>query len=245
MPPIPEISREELGPLPAEPFHRSPSGVQADLYEIEWQGQPALLKDWSGRPAYLRAWLTPVLTAREFRALRRLRGVAGVPELLGRVGPDAFLMEKLDAERIPRNKQKEIHPSPAYFDRVGELVRTLHDRGIAHGDLRRKNILVDREEMPYLIDFGTAVTSKPGLAGLTSRIIFRRVARVDRVTCARIKSEFYPEALTPEERHDLDHPPLLLRFGRFFKKRIYRMKKPHHRKALMKRIRRRWRSVFD
>jgi len=242
---IPDIAREELGLIPEEPFHKSPSRVQADLFEIRWKGRPALLKDYSRRPPFLRLWLTPVLTAREFRALRRIQDVTGVPELLARVGRDAFLMEKLDAYRIPRNKDKDIRPSPAYFDAVAELVSSLHDRGIAHGDLRRKNIMLNSEEKPFLIDFGTAVTAKPGFWGLPSRILFRRVAKVDCVTLARIKYEFYPDALTPQERHELEHPPYWLRFGQFFKKRIYRLKKPHHRKAFIKKIRSRVRSVFD
>ncbi|MCH8334211.1 hypothetical protein IIC65_09785 [Candidatus Sumerlaeota bacterium] len=55
---------------------------------------------------------------------------------------------------------------------------------------------------------------------------------------ARIKSEFYPDALTPREQDLIDHAPWYLKMGRFLKKNVYRLKKPHHRRALLKRMRR-------
>jgi hypothetical protein len=99
---------------------------------------------------------------------------------------------------------------------------------------------MDDEGRPYFIDFATAIVARPGLAGLVSRFVFRRFAAIDRWTLVRIKSDFYPEALTSEERHLLEHPPWHLRVGRCLKKNVYRLRKPHHRRELLSRLRRRF-----
>lgn len=215
--------------------------AQADLFELEWEGAPAILKDYHGRPALIRATLGRVVLGREFRALRRLDGVAGVPRLLGDLGPHAMLMERLDAERLPRD---EVNPPPIeFFDRLDALVATLHKRGIGHGDLRRTNIMIDAEHRPYLIDFATAVTAKSGDSGMdriqaaVTGFLFRRMARVDRAKLARIKAEFHPEALSDAEKRHAERNPWYMRLGRGFKKYVLRYRKPHHRRRLAKRVR--------
>ena len=233
---IPDIPQEEIQPLVGECIHPARSSFQADLYAVSWEGRPALLKDFSGRPWWVRRLWAPVAMGREFRVLRRLQGLEGIPRLLGRVGTHAILIERLAAQRLPRNREQP--PPLEFFGRASELLARLHARGVGHGDLRRKNILIDQENRPYFIDFATALTAKPGPAGSLSRFAFRRCAVIDLATLARIKSDFYPDALTPREKDFIDHAPWYLKMGRFLKKKVYRLKKPHHRRALLKRMRR-------
>lgn len=240
MPPIPEVPLEDLKPLLRECIHAARSIAQADLYALSWNGEEAVLKDFSGRPWWIRRFYAPFVLAREFRALRRLQGVTGIPRLFASAGPYAFLMERLNARRLPRDR--EHPPSAEFFDRAMALVAELHDRGIGHGDLRRLNIMIDAEERPYLIDFATAVTSKPGLEGVLSRFLFRRYRVIDRVKMIRIKSEFYPDRLTPEERTELAAAPWYLNFGRTIKKRVLRLRKPHHRRRLARQMKQKMRG---
>lgn len=238
MAPIPELPYDEIKTRVTECIHPARSIAQADIYALTWEGAEVLLKDFSGRPWWIRKLWAPLVLGREFRALRRLRGVNGIPELLGRAGPCAILIERLQARRLPRNKDEDKSP-PEFFDRAADLLRELHERGIAHGDLRRLNILTDDRHRPYLIDFATSVTAKPGFGGSISRFFFRRIALIDRITLARIKSEFYPDRLTEQERQILEHPPWYLRLGRLLKKRVYRLRKARHRRRLVKRIHKR------
>lgn len=234
MAPIAEISMETVKPLLGECLHRARSSAQADLYPLQWEGRAALLKDFSARPLWIRIIWSRVIGAREFRALRRLKGTEGIPQLFARVGPDALLMEHLDARRLPKNREKP--PSVEFFARLDRLMDALHERGIGHGDIRRLNILIDDKERPYLIDFATAVACRPGFGGVLKRFLFRRYKKIDRFNLARIKSELLPEAMTDADREILASQPWYLKVGRFLKKNVYRLKKKRHRKRLMKKI---------
>lgn len=244
---IPDITREQLDGKIGARFHEARHVLSADLYQVDWNGKPALLKDYAARPWIVRKFWAPVLVGREFRTLRRLQGLTGVPRLYARVGPQALLMQHLDARRLPRDD--EPFPDPVLFDRLDALMRQLHERGVGHGDIRRMNILMDEKAQPYLIDFETAVTAKPGFWGFFSRFGARRLARIDLVAVARIKSEFYPDLLNEADRAAIRQSPWYLQVGHFFKRHVYRLKKPNHRKRLKKQIRRRisriiWRKHF-
>lgn len=237
---LPNIPYDEAWQLTTGCLHPARSMGQADLYTLDWQGRPALLKDFTARPLPIRFFLSRFVLTRELRALQTLAGLPGIPQLYGRAGKHAFLMERLDAKRLPRNR--ETPPPPDFFDRARALLDSIHARGVGHGDLRRKNILIDSENRPYLIDFATAVVARPDASGAFSQWLYRRVTDVDLFTLARIKSEFYPDRLTDEERQRLASAPWYLRLGRFLKKNVYRLRKPHHRRAVMRRMRERLRS---
>lgn len=237
---IPEITHADLEGRIGAKFHTARHRFSADLYQVDWHGKPALLKDYAARSWWVRRFWAPVLVGREFRTLRRLQGLKGVPRLYARVGPGALLMEHLQARRLPRDG--EPLPDLVLFERLSMLVGQLHERGVGHGDLRRMNILMDEEARPYLIDFETAVTGKEGFWGWFSRFGARRLARVDQVGLAQIKADFYPEELTDAERSLIENAPWYLSVGKALK-RLYRYKKPRHRQRLKKDIRRWYRRA--
>ncbi len=192
-------------------------------------------------PWWVRHFWAPILVGREFRTLRRLHGVEGVPRIYARVGPHALLMEHLQASRLPRNNEEP--PEPLLFERLTVLIDQLHERGVGHGDLRRMNILMDDQSRPYLIDFETAVTAKPGFWGWFSRFGARRLTRIDQVGLARIKQDFYPDLLSDEEKALIADTPWYLHVGYFFKRYVYRLKKPHHRARIKRDLSRRFRRM--
>jgi hypothetical protein len=237
---IPEITHADLEGRIGAKFHTARHRFSADLYQVDWHGKPALLKDYEGRSWWVRRYWAPVLVGREFRTLRRLQGLDGVPRLYARVGSGALLMEHLQARRLPRDG--EPLPDLVLFERLGKLIEQLHARGVGHGDLRRMNILMDEQAQPYLIDFETAVTGKEGFWGAFSRFGARRLFRVDRVALAKIKGDFFPDDLTAEERALIENAPWYLRVGTVFK-HLYRYKKPRHRQRLKKDVRRWYRRL--
>ena len=204
---------------------------QPDVAAFEIDGRRCVVKDFRPRPrAVRRTWGRWVLR-REWRLLERLQGLSGIPRLLGWVDPDAFAMEWLDAERLPVRKEEGV--APVVCERLAELVGAMHARGVGHGDLRRKNILVDRDGRPYLIDFATACVARRGRLG---RAWFARLCAIDRLTVLKLKRYYCPDAVTPEEAAQLEATPFVLRLGRLLRKKVYRPLKP-------RRLRRRWERV--
>jgi RIO-like serine/threonine protein kinase len=98
--------------------------------------------------------LARILLVRERRALDALAGIAGVARVLGREPRDAALLRSFVpgtplclATELPRD----------YFERLEELVRALHARGVCHNDLHKEaNVLVGADGYPALVDFQLA-----------------------------------------------------------------------------------------
>jgi tRNA A-37 threonylcarbamoyl transferase component Bud32 len=233
-PTIPEIPYDDIKPLIGQLIHAGRSAVQADVYEIQWNGRPAIIKDFTARPAWLRTTWGSLMIGREFRALRRVQGIEGIPRLLARAGPYALVMQRIHGDRFPR--RRETPPPVEFFDRASLLLKSLHDRGVGHGDVRRKNLMMDAEARPHLIDFATAVAAKPGAAGVVSRALFRRYCVVDAFQLAQMKADFHPDRLTDEERALLKRPPWYLMLGQFLKRYVYRYRKARHRRRLWNRL---------
>lgn len=200
-------------------------------------GQQYVLKDFSGRLLAARLIWCRFAVRRETSAYRRLSSIPGIPRLASTASEDAFLMEWLDAQPLPRRKQKEllgIH----FFDKLNRLVEQMHDAGVAHGDLRRKNILVSPAGEPCIIDFETAVVRR----GLIQQFIFDAICRVDRITVLKIKAKYYPEEITPEEKLMLVNVPWHLKIGRFLRQRVYGGFSPKRRARGRSRLRKKDRS---
>lgn len=107
------------------------------------------------------------LMARERRALSALDGLAGVPGVIddeelascaspGRGSPRR--REVLVRSWIAGRALHETETLPLdFFDRLDDLVRALHARGVCHNDLHKEqNILVGDDGWPHLVDFQLA-----------------------------------------------------------------------------------------
>ncbi len=67
---------------------------------------------------------------------------------------------------VPSQTMRQCRPpgNSDFYDRLFQAIAQMHQRGIAHMDLKRKeNLLVDDNQHPVIIDFGAAVIHKPGL----------------------------------------------------------------------------------
>lgn len=95
-----------------------------------------------------------LLLAREARALRALEGLAGVARVSFEAADGSALLRSFVpgtplclASELPRD----------YFERLEELVRALHERGVCHNDLHKEpNVLVGEDGYPALVDFQLA-----------------------------------------------------------------------------------------
>lgn len=148
-----------------------------DVLLVEAAAGPVVVKDFAPRGPLVRAGLGRWITAREVRALRALRGHENVPRLLGEIDALAFAVEYRPGRRMSRKLAGRVPPD--FLDRLEAAVAGMHRRGVAHLDLRhRSNVLVDEGGRPVLIDFGSAVTLRPG--SVAARLLLPLLAWIDR-----------------------------------------------------------------
>lgn len=232
----PEFERESLREWKQTALKLGRTWIAPDVILLERDGHRAVLKDVRARPLLTRRLWCRGALRREINAMTRLRGMPGVPAILGRVDDDAFVMQWIDGRPLPPRRLRE-ELGTAFFDELQVVIREMHGRGVAHGDLRRRNILSTADGHPCLIDFETALADGPGIV---RRWAFRFLTRVDEWTVLKIFGRYYPHALDEQEREQLARAPWLLRIGRFLRKRVYHPLSP---KIMKPRLRRLWRAL--
>ena len=78
---------------------------------------------------------------------------------------------------------------------AGRFERPFSPRGVAHGDLKRKdNIIVAAGEQPYLLDFGIAVR-RSARNDVFNRLVFEHVRQMDLNAWVKLK---YGRRIDPE-----------------------------------------------
>jgi len=172
----PGIAREDLEARTIEVLHRGGWANPDVLLARSDSGISVVVKDFSPRGPLIRTLFGPWITRREARAYRVLRGLPGVPELLGILDARALvneyrpgvLMSRSLAGRLPRE----------FMDELRTIVRAMHARGVVHLDMRhRSNVLADPDGHPLLIDFASAICVRPG--GVLARTLIPLLARID------------------------------------------------------------------
>jgi len=181
------ITRTRLAGRPRRRLHAGRNLTKAIVDLVDVDGRDVVLKDVGGRPWPVRAWLGPWQLDREARAYGRLEGVTGVPRFLGRVDRQAIAVEFVPGGDLSSMRRGTL---PAiFFDRLEVLVDRLHERGVAHGDLHRHDVIAGPAGQPYVVDFSTAVVTGPGW-GLLSRWLFRHMRNADRRSVAKLRHRY-------------------------------------------------------
>jgi predicted Ser/Thr protein kinase len=185
---------------------------KADILLVETRRGRAIVKDFRRKPLPVR-WYGRWQIRRESSIYRRLAGLRGVPAWYGRIGRHAMALEYVEGERISRWKRREVPPD--LFPRLRSLIESIHDRGIVHIDLRKRdNILVGNDGEVYILDFNAAFRFEPGSAGF--RWIFPALRRIDHFGFLKWKAALAPAQLSEAERSALARMTFLRRFW-FFK----------------------------
>ena len=96
-----------------------------------------------------------ILLARERTALRALEGLAGIAPLGPDDPPRAGVLLRGWIEGCALHETTTLPED--FFDRLTDLVRACHERGVCHNDLHKEqNVLVDEDGYPALVDFQLA-----------------------------------------------------------------------------------------
>jgi serine/threonine protein kinase len=133
-------------------------GYQGNIHTGQVGEHRILVKSAAGRG--LAAWLNRRMLRREYLIYERLAGISGIPHCFGYFMGRYLVLENVDAQTL---RYGTISDRDSYFAEMLAIIEAIHERGIAHGDLKRKeNILVTHDSRPCLIDFGVSVFRKPG-----------------------------------------------------------------------------------
>ena len=120
-----------------------------------------ILASFLASPEHVRRFQT------EARAAARLRhsNIVPIHEVGQCHGQHYFAMEYIEgeslAERIARGPVSS-DVAAGLVAAVARAVENLHQQGIVHRDLKRSNILLDRDGQPYVTDFGLAKVFESG-----------------------------------------------------------------------------------
>ncbi len=165
---------------------------RATVRLLDREGRKWVAKDYRGCTPLYRWTVGRLILAREVRALTRLAGIMGIPRIEARAGTWILVMTRfkgLDLGKTPRVEQ-----TPEFFDHLLAIVREMHARGVLHLDLRqRRNILLQPDGRPAVLDFGAAVCARPGGWRM------RRFAPIDVSGVLKYKHRAQPGSLSKVE----------------------------------------------
>lgn len=147
-----------------------------DVLLVRTEGGLVVVKDFAPRRVWIRYGLGRWLLGREARAYLRLEGLPGVPRLLGRIDPDALVLEYRPGVLLSRSLAGKL-PRP-FLSELEAAVAAMHRRGVVHLDLRhRSNILAGEDGHPVVLDFASAILLDP--ASVLGRIGLVLLAWID------------------------------------------------------------------
>jgi serine/threonine protein kinase len=170
-------------------------GYQGSIYLYENEGRRLIVKVAPGRG--LHGLLQRLMLRREHEVYRHLVGFAGSPRCHGLLRDRYLVLDYVDAASL---RGAPVSDTGKYFDTLLRYIKELHDRGVAHADLKRRdNLLVIDGRLPCLIDFGAAVVRKPGFAPI-NHYLYRLAKRFDFNAWAKLKYDGRFEEMTAADR---------------------------------------------
>jgi len=156
--------------------------------------------------------LGEVAIRREHAIYARIAGVPGIPQCIGLIDQKRLVLEYLEGGTL-RKRERDIEDWGRFFEQLLGTIRGIHARGVAHGDLKRKdNLIVGPDERPYIVDFGVASVERSSRAPW-SNAMYRWMRQYDYNAWVKLKTRGQLEPLTDEEAA-LYRPTMLERVAR-------------------------------
>jgi len=174
---------------------RSGSWKKPEIRLVDLKDRSVVIKDWRGIARWMRPWAR-LMCRREKRIYHTLADVPGIPELLA-AGDTVLVLERVPGDRI--SNKRNATDSPQVVQRFARVVEAMHDVGVYHADMRKRdNVLVSDDGQIGIIDFESAFIVKP--RGLLGRILRPVLSLVDRYAVLKWKHILDPGGMTAKER---------------------------------------------
>lgn len=192
--------------------YRAGEGTRPDVLLVDYNGKKAVLKDHNQCDLWFSRVIGPLLAWRETRALIGLQLLHSVPSLISRPDRRSILMEHIDGVQVVRSDKDSGWQE--FFEELLQLIREMHELGVAHCDLRSPtNVLITKEGKPALVDF-VASFRRGGRINFVAALLFGQFVRVDQSAVIKLKRFLAPELLSPGEAEG-EHVGGIL--GKFFR----------------------------
>ena len=138
--------------------HILASGYQGKTLIYKDSSQSLVIKVPHGRGVI--RYIHRLMLQHEYHVYQKLVGLDGIPECYGMVNDSYLVLEYISGQPI-RSKRPEHHAE--YFSQLLSIINAMHEKNVAHMDLKKKdNLLVTEKDQPCVIDFGAAVIRKKG-----------------------------------------------------------------------------------
>ncbi len=148
------VSRAAIGTPEAVCLNRGRK-ANADVWKVETPDGAWVVKDFQKCPWWIRWTYGRFMAWNEYRLLKRLHGINGVPQQIYRLDAYAVVMEFLNGQTLSGYRARI---TPEYFLRLEAIVKAMNARGVAHLDTRNaKNVLILADGQPALLDFQAGV----------------------------------------------------------------------------------------
>jgi len=160
------------------------------------------------------------LLRHEYQIYQQLQGMQAVPVCYGMANKQFLVIEFIEGHTI---REKRPETDSEYYIKLLSAIKEMHDRKVAHFDLKRmENLLVDKNNDPKIIDFGVSVLRKGGLHWL-NQYLFKLAQQFDFNAWARHKYNKNMENLAQEDRQYYKKTAIEVaskRIKRFYKDKI-------------------------
>jgi tRNA A-37 threonylcarbamoyl transferase component Bud32 len=195
---------------------REPTKTRPPIWFVEEGGHKAVVKDFSRQGWLYRNIVGRALIWREKKAYNMLQGIEGVPCLYRTIPGNALIIEAVEGqdlrsfeEELVAMIQDGVDPSvleekrrflsPVFFEKLKKLVDKIHERGMAHCDLKRTpNIMIGKNGSPYIVDWA-AFMAKSESRVFPMNILYRRFLQDDCLAITKLKVNNRPDLATEEE----------------------------------------------
>lgn len=199
-PALTELSRENLDELtvhiarPAQAARPVVRVVQVNEHEL-------VIKDYATGGSRFKRLMGRYLVAREKAAYQRVQGLPGIPKCYGTLDSYRLVLQRIMARPVLEVASERLPDN--FLAALGDLVKGLHRRGVAHGDLEKlSNILVDQQGRPVLVDFAASImTGSNPLAA----VLFPVLRDSDWRGVYKLTKQVAPHLLTIEQEQFLSH----------------------------------------
>jgi len=132
----------------------------------------------------------------EYRVYSKLSDMNGIPRCHGLVDNRYLVLEYVHGTPI---RKARITDRNAFFEMLLTVIKSLHEAGIAHTDLKKKdNVLVVDGRIPYVIDFGVAVVRKSGFAPI-NHYLYNLASTFDFNAWIKLKYDANYDKVTEED----------------------------------------------